>query len=30
VVETNAVTGQLTAVNPFRANTALFGLEFLY
>jgi hypothetical protein len=23
-------TGQLRAVNPFRVNTALFGLEFLY
>jgi hypothetical protein len=30
VVQTNPVTGQLTAVNPFRVNTALFGLEFLY
>jgi hypothetical protein len=30
VVETNPVTGQLTAVNPFRVNTAVFGLEFLY
>jgi hypothetical protein len=30
VVETNALTGQVTAVNPFRVNTALFGLEFLY
>ena len=30
VVEANSVTGQLTAVNPFRVNTALFGLEFLY
>jgi hypothetical protein len=29
-VEANSVTGQLTAVNPFRVNTALFGLEFLY
>jgi len=30
VVQTNPVTGQLTAVNPFRVNTAVFGLEFLY
>ena len=30
VVQENSVTGQLTAVNPFRVNTALFGLEFLY
>jgi len=30
VVQTDPVTGQLTAVNPFRVNTALFGLEFLY
>jgi hypothetical protein len=30
VVQTDSVTGRLTAVNPFRANTALFGLEFLY
>ncbi len=30
VVETDAVTGKLTAVNPFRVNTALFGLEFVY
>jgi hypothetical protein len=29
-LQTNAATGQLTAVNPFRVNTALFGLEFLY
>ncbi|HEV2202704.1 MAG TPA: hypothetical protein VGR73_23035 [Bryobacteraceae bacterium] len=29
VVETNA-TGGLVAVNPFRVNTALFGLEFVY
>jgi hypothetical protein len=30
VVQADAVTGQLKAVNPFRVNTALFGLEFLY
>jgi hypothetical protein len=30
VVQTNPTTGQLMAVNPFRVNTALFGLEFLY
>ena len=30
VVVTDAVTGKLTAVNPFRVNTALFGLEFVY
>jgi hypothetical protein len=30
VVEADPVTGRLTAVNPFRVNTALFGLEFVY
>jgi hypothetical protein len=30
VVQTSAVTGALIAVNPFRVNTALFGLEFVY
>jgi hypothetical protein len=30
VVQENSVTGQLMAVNPFRVNTVLFGLEFLY
>ena len=30
VVEADPVTGKLTAVNPFRVNTALFGLEFVY
>ena len=30
VVETDMATGKLTAVNPFRVNTALFGLEFVY
>lgn len=30
IVETNALTGALAAVNPFRVNTALFGLEFVY
>jgi hypothetical protein len=30
VIETDPVTGKLTAVNPFRVNTALFGLEFVY
>jgi hypothetical protein len=29
VVETDAA-GNLVAVNPFRVNTALFGLEFVY
>ena len=29
-VETDMATGKLTAVNPFRVNTALFGLEFVY
>jgi hypothetical protein len=30
VIETDMTTGKLTAVNPFRVNTALFGLEFVY
>ncbi len=30
VVETDPATGKLMAVNPFRVNTALFGLEFVY
>jgi hypothetical protein len=30
IVETNPATGALVAVNPFRVNTALFGLEFVY
>jgi hypothetical protein len=30
VMQTNPVTGALTAVNPFHVNTALFGLEFVY
>ena len=30
VIQTNPTTGALTAVNPFRVNTALFGLEFVY
>jgi hypothetical protein len=30
VVQADPATGQLTAVNPFRVNTAVFGLEFLY
>jgi len=30
IVETNPETGNLVAVNPFRVNTALFGLEFVY
>jgi hypothetical protein len=30
VVETDPATGKLVAVNPFRVNTALFGLEFVY
>ena len=30
VVETDLLTGRLTAVNPFRLNTALFGIEFVY
>jgi hypothetical protein len=29
-VFTDPVTGAVTAVNPFRVNTALFGLEFVY
>jgi len=29
-VVTDPVTGAVTAVNPFRVNTALFGLEFVY
>jgi hypothetical protein len=30
VIQTNPTTGALTAINPFRVNTALFGLEFVY
>jgi hypothetical protein len=30
VIQTNPATGALIAVNPFRVNTALFGLEFVY
>ena len=30
IVETSPTTGALVAVNPFRVNTALFGLEFVY
>jgi hypothetical protein len=30
VVQANPVSGALSAVNPFRVNTALFGLEFVY
>jgi hypothetical protein len=30
VVESDPVTGKLTAVNRLRVNTALFGLEFVY
>jgi hypothetical protein len=30
IVQTDPVTGKLVAVNPFRVNTALFGLEFVY
>jgi len=30
VVQTSPLTGALIAVNPFRVNTALFGLEFVY
>jgi hypothetical protein len=30
LIEANPKTGALTAVNPFRVNTALFGLEFVY
>jgi hypothetical protein len=29
-VETDPATGKLVAVSPFRVNTALFGLEFVY
>ncbi len=29
-IQTNPLTGALTAVNPFRVNTALFALEFVY
>jgi hypothetical protein len=29
-IEANPTTGALIAVNPFRVNTALFGLEFVY
>jgi hypothetical protein len=29
-VQTSPATGNLVAVNPFRVNTALFGLEFVY
>lgn len=30
VVQADPVTGKLVAVNPFRVNTALMGLEFVY
>ena len=30
LVQADPVTGNLVAVNPFRVNTALFGLEFVY
>lgn len=30
VIETDPTTGRLVAVNPFRVNTALFSLEFVY
>jgi hypothetical protein len=30
VIKTDPTTGNLIAVNPFRSNTALFGLEFVY
>ena len=30
VVQADPVTGKLVAVDPFRVNTALFGLEFVY
>jgi hypothetical protein len=30
VIQTNPLTGALVAANPFRVNTALFGLEFVY
>jgi hypothetical protein len=29
-IQADPVTGALMAVNPFRVNTALFGLEFVY
>jgi hypothetical protein len=29
-VQTNPLTGGLVAVDPFRVNAALFGLEFVY
>lgn len=29
-IQTDPVTGNLVALNPFRVNTALFGLEFVY
>lgn len=29
-IQTDPTTGALIAVNPFRVNTALFGLEFVY
>jgi hypothetical protein len=29
-IQTDPVTGNLVAVNPFRVNTALFALEFVY
>jgi hypothetical protein len=29
-IEQNPTTGALVAINPFRVNTALFGLEFVY
>jgi hypothetical protein len=29
-IETDPLTGKLVAVNPFRVNTTLFGLEFVY
>lgn len=30
LVQADPTTGKLTAMNPFRVNTALFGLEFVY
>ena len=30
IVEADPATGKLVAVNPFRVNTTLFGLEFVY
>jgi hypothetical protein len=30
VVQADPSTGRLSAVNPFRLNTALFSLEFVY